>query len=150
MKPVFTSGKRKKSNIKLTDIKLNFERGEQIIVSSLSDLMRKENLEKLENFSFGDFSMNVGEFGGSYLFNAVISDQKNLRERFSYLNNNLQIQLREASIISQEEIAVQEGDLLLAENVLSKERRLLDRSVLERFNINSITESSQKSQLLKG
>ena len=32
--------------------------------------------------------MNVGEFGGSYLFNAVISDQKNLRERFSYLNNN--------------------------------------------------------------
>ena len=66
------------------------------------------------------------------------------------VNNNLQIQLREASIISQEEIAVQEGDLLLAENVLSKERRLLDRSVLERFNNNSITESSQKSQLLKG
>lgn len=66
------------------------------------------------------------------------------------VNNNLQIQLREASIISQEEIAVQEGDLLLAENVLSKERRLLDRSVLERFNNSSITESSQKSQLLKG
>ncbi len=88
MKAVFTSGKRKKSNIKLSNIKLNFERGEQLIVSSLSDLMRKENLEKLENFSFGDFSMNVGEFGGSYLFNAVISDQKNLRERFSYLNDN--------------------------------------------------------------
>ena len=88
MKAVFTSGKRKKSNIKLSNIKLNFERGEQLIVSSLSDLMRKENLEKLENFSFGDFSMNVGEFGGSYLFNAVISDQKKLRERFSYLNDN--------------------------------------------------------------
>ena len=66
------------------------------------------------------------------------------------VNDNLQRQLREASIISQEEIAVQEGDLLLAENVLSKERRLLDRSVLERFNNSSITESSQKSQLLKG
>ena len=66
------------------------------------------------------------------------------------VNDNLQRQLREASIISQEEIAVQEGDLLLAENVLSKERRLLDRSVLEKFNNSSITESSQKSQLLKG
>jgi len=87
MKAVFTSGKRKKTNIKLSNIKLNLEHGEQIIVSSLSDLMRKENLEKLENFSFGDFSMNVGEFGGSYLFNAVF-DQKYLRERFSYLNNN--------------------------------------------------------------
>jgi len=87
MKAVFTSGKRKKTNIKLSNIKLNLEHGEQIIVSSLSDLMRKENLEKLENFSFGDFSMNVGEFGGSYLFNAVY-DQKYLRERYSYLNNN--------------------------------------------------------------
>ena len=88
MKATFTSGKRKKTNIKLSDIKLNLERGEQIIVSSLSDLMRQENLEKLEYFSFGDFSMNVGEFGGSYLFNAVISDKKNLKDRFSYLNNN--------------------------------------------------------------
>ena len=42
MKPVFTSGKRKKTNIKLSNIKLNLERGEQIIVSSLSDLMRKK------------------------------------------------------------------------------------------------------------
>ena len=88
MKATFTSGKRKKTNIKLSDIKLNLERGEQIIVSSLSDLMRQENLEKLEYFSFGDFSMNVGEFGGSYLFNAVISDKKNLKDRSSYLNNN--------------------------------------------------------------
>jgi len=50
MKAVFTSGKRKKTNIKLSNIKLNLEHGEQIIVSSLSDLMRKENLEKLEIF----------------------------------------------------------------------------------------------------
>jgi hypothetical protein len=66
------------------------------------------------------------------------------------ISDSLQRQLREATIISSEEIAVEEGDLLLAENVLSKERRLLDRSVLERFNNSSITESNQKSQLLKG
>ena len=66
------------------------------------------------------------------------------------VNDRLQRQLREATIISSEEIAIEEGDLFLAENVLSKERRLLDKSLLERFDNSSITESSQKSQLLKG
>ena len=47
MKPVFTSEKEK-TKIKLSGINLNLERGEQIIVSSLSDLKRKENLEKLK------------------------------------------------------------------------------------------------------
>ena len=66
------------------------------------------------------------------------------------VNDRLQRQLREATIISSEEIAIEEGDLFLAENVLSKERRLLDKSLLERFDNSSITESNQKSQLLKG
>ena len=66
------------------------------------------------------------------------------------LNDNTQRQLRENNIISTEEIAVEEGDLLIAENVISKERRMLDRSVMSRINNNSITESNQKSQLLKG
>tara|TARA_B100001989_G_scaffold216313_1_gene167111 strand:- start:926 stop:1135 length:210 start_codon:yes stop_codon:yes gene_type:complete len=66
------------------------------------------------------------------------------------VSDSLQRQLREATIISNEEIAVEEGDLLLAENVLSKERRLLDKSVLDKFSNNSIIESNQKSQLLKG
>tara|TARA_B100001287_G_C22181155_1_gene299243 strand:+ start:241 stop:450 length:210 start_codon:yes stop_codon:yes gene_type:complete len=66
------------------------------------------------------------------------------------VNDSLQIQLREATIISPEEIVIQEGDLFLAENVISKARRLLDKSLLENFNNNSITESNQKSQLLKG
>ena len=88
MKAVWTSGKRKKTNIKLGNIKLNLERGERIIVSSLSDLMRKENLEKLLNFSFINFSMNSGEFGGSYLFNAVISDEEKFKNTYFYLDNN--------------------------------------------------------------
>ena len=66
------------------------------------------------------------------------------------VNDRLQRQLREATIISSEEITIEEGDLFLAENVLSKERRLLDKSLLERFDNSSITESNQKSQLLKG
>ena len=82
MKPFLTTGKKNKTNIKLGNIKLNVERGERIIVSSLSDLKRKENLEELENFSFIDFSLNTGEFGGSYLFNAVVSDKEKLKYRF--------------------------------------------------------------------
>jgi hypothetical protein len=66
------------------------------------------------------------------------------------LNDNTQRQLRETNIISAEEIAIEEGDLLIAENVISKERRMLDRSVMSQVNNNSITESNQKSQLLKG
>ena len=66
------------------------------------------------------------------------------------VSDSLQRQLREASVISQEEIAIEEGDLLLAENVISKERRILDRSVITKIQNNSITESNQKSQLLKG
>jgi len=66
------------------------------------------------------------------------------------VSDSLQRQLRETSVISQEEIAVEEGDLLIAENVISKERRMLDRSVITNLQNNSITESNQKSQLLKG
>ena len=66
------------------------------------------------------------------------------------VSDSLQRQLRETSVISQEEIAVEEGDLLLAENVISKERRMLDRSVITNLQNDSITESNQKSQLLKG
>ena len=82
MKPFLTTAKKNKTNIKLRNIKLNVERGERIIVSSLSDLKRKENLEELENFSFIDFSLNTGEFGGSYLFNAVVADKEKLKYRF--------------------------------------------------------------------
>jgi hypothetical protein len=66
------------------------------------------------------------------------------------LNDSMQRQLRENNTITQEEIALEEGDLLIAENVLSKERRILDRSVIANLNNNSITESKTKAQLLKG
>ena len=44
MKVVWTSGKRIKVKNKLSQVPLNCETGELILVSSLTDLKRKENL----------------------------------------------------------------------------------------------------------
>ena len=69
----------------------------------------------------------------------------------STLNDNTQRLLRENNIISQEEIALEEGDLLIAENVLTKERRMLQRDVVSQFSFTSnISESKTKTKLLKG
>jgi len=75
MKAVWTSGKRKKTNIKISNIKLNWENGELIIVSSLTNLLREENLERLKSLSGIDFNEKVGEFGGCHLFNSLPSDK---------------------------------------------------------------------------
>ena len=70
MKATFTSGKRKKSNYKLSNIKLNCEDDELIIISSLSNLKKKQNLEKFNNLSSHDFTEKVGGFGDCHLFNS--------------------------------------------------------------------------------
>jgi len=63
-------------------------------------------------------------------------------------NNSL---LRRNSIITEEEVLVITGDLYVAENAITRERRILDRervsSVLSTTNIN---ESTTSKQLLKG
>jgi len=63
-------------------------------------------------------------------------------------NNNL---LRRSSIITEEEVLVITGDLYVAENAITRERRILDKervsSVLSTTNIN---ESTTSKQLLKG
>ena len=59
--------------------------------------------------------------------------------------------LRENNLIAENEIALQSGDLILAENVLTKERRMLQKEVVSNFiNNTKITESTTKSRLLKG
>ena len=78
MKATFTSGKRKKSNYKLSNIKLNCEDDELIIISSLSNLKKKQNLEKFNNLSSHDFSEKVGGFGDCHLFNSFKFDQSKL------------------------------------------------------------------------
>jgi len=69
----------------------------------------------------------------------------------SSLNNETQHALRLNNIISGEEVALLSGDLYLAENVLTKERRLIPDSQINQYiSMNTIQESTTKSQLLKG
>ena len=59
--------------------------------------------------------------------------------------------LREKNFITTSEIAMQSGDIVLAENVLSKERRILDANMLKQYlNVTNITETKSNSKLLKG
>ena len=67
------------------------------------------------------------------------------------LNDETQKVLRSNNIISEQEIAIMTGDLYVAENVLTKERRMLMTSQVSQFiTSNNITESTSKAQLLKG
>ncbi len=65
------------------------------------------------------------------------------------LDNTTQRKLRESSVISSDEVAMQVGDILLAENVISKERR---RIPPESLNITEMTDNttSNSRTLLKG
>ena len=75
MKPTYTLGKRKNTNYKLNNIKLNCEPSELILISSLSDLKREENLEKFNHLSSYDFSSKVGINGDCHLFNTLKLDK---------------------------------------------------------------------------
>ena len=67
------------------------------------------------------------------------------------LNEETQKALRSNNIISEQEIAIVAGDLYVAENVLTKERRMLTTSQISQFiTTNTIQESTTKAQLLKG
>ena len=67
------------------------------------------------------------------------------------LNEETQQALRSNNIISEQEIAIVAGDLYVAENVLTKERRMLTTSQISQFiTTNTIQESTSKAQLLKG
>ncbi len=68
------------------------------------------------------------------------------------LDNNVQISLRESNQISSNEVAIQVGDLFVAENIIDKTRRQLDagsiNSLLTKVS-EGISESSNRT-LLKG
>ena len=67
------------------------------------------------------------------------------------ITDEIQRALRSNNIISGEEVALLSGDLYLAENVLTKERRLIPDSQINLYiSMNTIQESTTKSQLLKG
>lgn len=65
------------------------------------------------------------------------------------LDNNIIQELRANNIISQEEVAINSGDLFYAKNVLTNERRMLESSTINNLNKNESVASHGKT-LLKG
>jgi len=67
----------------------------------------------------------------------------------NYLNDRIQLELRKLNIIAVNEVAAVQGDLIVAENVLNQQRRILERNnnlneVISRFSIVS------ERKILKG
>ncbi len=59
--------------------------------------------------------------------------------------------LRRNNILTEEEVLVITGDLYVAENAITRERRILDKEkVSSVLNTSNINESATSKQLLKG
>ena len=65
------------------------------------------------------------------------------------LEDSIQQRLRSTAVIAENEVAIRVGDLYVAENVLTKERRHLSLSDAS-LNINTVNESTASRGLLKG
>ena len=66
------------------------------------------------------------------------------------LDNNLQRRLRDKNVIQGDEVAIKSGDLYLARNVISDERRIIESLIVEQnMQDQSISENTQR-QILKG
>ena len=65
------------------------------------------------------------------------------------LEDSVQQRLRSSAIIAENEVAIRVGDLYVAENVLTKERRQLSLSEAL-LSANSVNESASSRELLKG
>jgi hypothetical protein len=66
------------------------------------------------------------------------------------LPSNILTELRNRSVISESEVAIQAGDLFYAKNVLTNEKRMIDSNMVTSMKQNeSLSESSAKT-LLKG
>lgn len=65
------------------------------------------------------------------------------------LDNNIIQELRNTNVISQEEVAINSGDLYFAKNVLTNERRMLESSTITSLRKNESVTNTTKT-LLKG
>jgi hypothetical protein len=66
------------------------------------------------------------------------------------LDSSILVELRNRNIIESSEVAIQSGDLYFAKNVLTNEKRMIDRSMISSLTKNeSLSETTNKS-LLKG
>ena len=66
------------------------------------------------------------------------------------LDNSILQQLREKEIITLSEVAINEGDLFYAKNVLTNEKRILDSNIIKTFSKNESISENTKAKLLKG
>lgn len=66
------------------------------------------------------------------------------------LDNNIIQELRSNNIISQEEVAINSGDLYFAKNVLTNERRMLESSTITSLRKNESRNTGNTKTLLKG
>jgi hypothetical protein len=65
------------------------------------------------------------------------------------LEDSIQQRLRSTAVIAENEVAMRVGDLYVAENVLTKERRQLSLSDAS-LNTSTVNESTASRGLLKG
>ena len=63
------------------------------------------------------------------------------------LNGNSLNVLRENKVITEHEIAIQEGDIIVAKNVLTDKKRIIDKDTLNKYNISLINENREKTLL---
>jgi len=68
----------------------------------------------------------------------------------SVLPNNILVELRNKNVISENEVAIQSGDLYFAKDVLTNEKRMIDRTTITSMNQNESTVSNSSKTLLKG
>lgn len=67
------------------------------------------------------------------------------------LPNNILLELRNKSIISNNEVAVSVGDLYYAKDVLTNEKRVLESATINSISSDSpLSESTNSKTLLKG
>ena len=55
--------------------------------------------------------------------------------------------LRENKVITEHEVAIQEGDIIVAKNVLTDKKRIIDKNTLVKYNIGLINENREKTLL---
>ena len=63
------------------------------------------------------------------------------------LNGNSLNILRENKVITEHEVAIQEGDIIVAKNVLTDKKRIIDKNTLSKYNIGLINENREKTLL---
>lgn len=67
----------------------------------------------------------------------------------NYLPDNQQKTLREKGLISENEVAIKEGDKYIAENLLSRERRIINITSIQSADIQEHNTNINK-RILKG